>query len=108
MAEPAAISRVLLQLPDEAAELGFDSVVVGTLLDGNTSETKTILAGWKSVAAKAASMGDVSESSSTRSNPLFDRAALMIPIWQKRADDEDIVSGTNVRQRGASHTAKRV
>lgn len=108
MADAAVVSRVLLQLPDEAPEMGFDTAIVNTLLDNGTSENKTILAGWKSVAAKAATMGDVSESSSSRTNPLFDRAAQMIPIWQKRADDEDLAAGTNVRQRGASHTARRV
>ncbi len=108
MADDATIQRVLIQLPEVAGDLGFTNVVIGTLLDANTSETKVILAGWKAVAAKAATMGDVSESSSSRTNPLFDRAAQMIAIWQKRSDDEDISAGTNVRQRGASHTAVRV
>lgn len=108
MADAAVISRVLLQLPDESPEMGFDSVIVSTLLDGGTTETKVILAGWKAIAAKAATMGDVTESSSSRTNPLFDRANLMIPIYQAAADKEDLAAGTNVRQRGASHTAKRV
>jgi hypothetical protein len=108
VAEDVAIQRVLLQLPEVSVELGFDTTVIGLLLDAPTTETKVILAGWKAVAAKAATMGDVSESSSSRTNPLFDRAQLMIPIWQKRADDEDLASGTNVRQRGASRTAVRV
>lgn len=108
MADDVAIQRVLLQLPEVASDLGFDTSIIGSLLDGNTTETKVILAGWRAVAAKAATMGDVSESSSSRTNPLFDRAQLMIPIWQARADQEDLASGTNVRQRGASHTAVRV
>jgi len=108
MADDVVIQRVLIQLPEVASDLGFTSVVIGTLLDNGTSETKVILAGWRTIAAQAATMGDVSESSSSRTNPLFDRAAQMIAIWQKRSDDEDIVAGTNVRQRGASHTAVRV
>lgn len=108
MADATLINRVLIQLPEVAEDLGFTQIIIGTLLDNGTSETKVILAGWQAVAAKAATMGDVSESSSSRSNPLFDRASLMIPIWQKRSDDEDMLAGTNVRQRGASHTAVRV
>lgn len=108
MADQAVIDRVFLQLPDEASDMGFSGAIVGSLLDSGTSENKVILAGWQAVASKAATMGDVSESSSSRSNPLFDRASLMIPIWQKRADDEDLAAGTNVRQRGKSLRAKRV
>jgi hypothetical protein len=108
MADQAAVTRVLLQLPDESPTMGFGADTVAALLDAPTTETKVILAGWRAVAAKAAAMGDVNESSSSRTNPLFDRAAQMIPIWQARADSEDMAAGTNVRQRGASRTAVRV
>lgn len=108
MADQTVINRVLIQLPEVAPDLGFTTDVIANLLDSPLSEIKVILAGWRAVAAQASTMGDVSESSSSRTNPLFDRAVLMIPIWQARSDQEDLAAGSNVRQRGASHTAVRV
>jgi uncharacterized protein with ATP-grasp and redox domains len=107
VADFAAISAVKLQIADEAEELGFDDTIIGTMLDSGLTETKTILAVWRGIAAKSAAVEDVSESGSSRTTRLFDRAAQMITIWQSRADAEALAAGTLERQRFASHKMVR-
>ena len=109
MADQAAIDAVKAQLPDEAASFGFDDVVIGAMLDSGASQAKSILAGWRAVAAKTATFTDVNESGSSRNlSSLNVNAREMISIWQSQVDREDMNAGLNVRQRFASHRAKRV
>lgn len=110
MADQLMIDAVKLQLADEATDLGFTDELIGTLLDGGTSQTKTILAGWRAIAAKSAATEDVSESGSSRTVRLHERAIEMIRDWQARADVEDKLALTDPLGRGrfASHRATRV
>ena len=109
MAQQELIDAVKVQLPDEAADLGFTDAIISALLDSGTTQTKAILAGWRMVAAKTATYTDVSESGSSRNmSALNVNAREMISIWQAQSDKEDTNEGTNVRQRFASYTATRV
>jgi uncharacterized protein with ATP-grasp and redox domains len=107
VADSAAIAAVQLQIADEAEELGFDDTMISTMLDSGLTETKTILAIWRGIAAKSAAVEDISESGSSRTARLFDRAAQMITIWQTRADAEAVSLGTLEKQRFASHKMVR-
>lgn len=107
MADSAAITQVQLQVADEAESLGFDDTVISTMLDSGLSEVKTILAVWRGIAAKSAAVEDVSESGSSRTTKLFERATQMVTIWQLRADAEDAQSGTLQKQRFSSYTIVR-
>jgi hypothetical protein len=110
VADQSAIDSVKLQLADEATDLGFTDIIIGTLLDNGTSETKVILAGWRAIAAKSAATEDVSESGSSRTLRLHERAIEMIRDWQSRADIEDKALLTDGLGRGrfASHKITRV
>lgn len=90
MADQSAIDAVLLDLADEAVELGFTEIIIGAMLDGGLSATKVTLAGWQSIAGKMTTDMDISESGSSRSfGSLFDKATKMIEIWQAKSDKED-------------------
>ncbi len=109
MAAQASIDAVNLQLPDEAEEMGIDEDVIGAFLDSGLSQTKTILACWRAIAAKASTVTDVNESGSSRSAPVFDRAKQMIDFWQIRSDEEDKAAYTlPVREHATLHTGVRV
>lgn len=109
MATQAAIDSVKIQLADEAEELGIDEIVIESWLDSGLSETKSILAGWRAIAAKTVGTEDVSESGSSRTIRLHERAVEMVRDWQARSDAEDQQTGTlPAKQRGASRTFIRV
>jgi hypothetical protein len=110
VAEQTAIDSVKLQLADEASDLGFTDAMITNLLDSGLTQTKTILAGWRAIAAKSAATEDVSESGSSRTIRLHERAIEMIRDWQARADVEDKALLTDGLGRGrfASHRATRV
>jgi len=109
VADSAAISSVKLQLADEAEDLGIDDTIIETWLDSGLSQTKAILAGWRAIAAKTVSTEDVSESGSSRTIRLHERAVELVRDWQARADAEDAASGTGIaKPHAASRTATRV
>lgn len=110
MADQSAIDAVKLQLADEATDLGFTDTIIGNLLDSGLTATKAILAGWQSIAAKSAATEDVSESGSSRTLRLHERAVEMIRTWQAKADLEDKLLLTDPLGRGrfASHKITRV
>lgn len=110
MADPAAIAAVKVQLPDEAVTLGVTDAYIAALLDVPTTQTKTILASWRAIAAKTVMVEDVSESGSSRTSRLHENAREMITIWQARADMEDKLAVTDTLGHGrfASHKATRV
>lgn len=109
MADQAAIDSVKIQLADEAETLGIDEIVIESWLDSGLTQTKAILAGWRAIAAKTVGTEDVSESGSSRTIRLHERAVELIRDWQARADAEDQLSGTlPAKQHGSSLTAKRV
>jgi hypothetical protein len=108
MADSAQIAAVSLQIPDEAESLGFDTQAISDLLDSGLSQTKTILAVLNGMAAKSASIEDISESGSSRSSKFFDNLKALIDYWQSRADKEDIVAGNAVKENARVYTAVRV
>lgn len=110
MADQSAIDSVKLQLADEASDLGFTDQMISDLLDSGLTQTKTILAGWRSIAAKSAATEDISESGSSRTIRLHERALEMVRDWQGRADFEDksLLTDGLGRGRFASHKATRV
>lgn len=109
MAEQAAIDAVKIQLPGEAESFGIDDAIIGAELDTGTTKTKTILTMLRAIAAKSASMEDVSENGSSRTNRLNERVMELIRDWQARADAEDAASGNlPVKQNARVHTAVRV
>lgn len=109
MADQAAIDSVKIQLADEADDLGIDDIVISSWLDAGLTQTKAILAGWRAIAAKTVGTEDVSESGSSRTIRLHERAVELVRDWQARADAEDQQSGTlPAKARGSSLTLKRV
>lgn len=110
MADQSAVDSVKLQLADEASDLGFTDAIIGALLDDGVTQTKIILAGWQAIAAKSAATEDISESGSSRTIRLHERAIEMIRTWQTRADLEDKLILTDPLGRGrfASHKITRV
>ncbi len=109
MATTAAIDAIKIQLPDEVEDMGVDDDVIAGFIDSGLSQNKTMLALWRVIAGKAATVTDVSEAGSSRSLPLFDRAKQMIDFFQNRSDVEDQQSETlPARVHGVSHTAVRV
>ena len=109
MASQSAIDAITIQLPDEAEDFGLDETIVGNFIDSGLSTTKVMLECWRVLAAKTSTITDVSESGSSRTMPLFDRAKLMVDFWQLRSDDEDRqTSVLPVRAHAASHKAVRV
>jgi hypothetical protein len=111
VADQAVIDAVLLDLADEAVELGFDSTIIGTMLDAGVTQTKVTLAGWYAIAGKMTTDLDISESGSSRSfGSLFDKARQMIEVWQKKADAEDDLTNSDStgKARARIHTAVRV
>lgn len=108
MADQSAIDAVKLQIPDEAASLGFDDTAIGALLDGGLSSAKTILTVLRGMMAKAASLEDVSEAGSSRSTRFFDNLRQLIDVWQNVADKEDKTAGTNAKEGLRFYTITRV
>jgi hypothetical protein len=109
MANVAEINAVKLQIPDEAASLGFDDAAIGNLLDSGLSSVKTILTILRGMSAKASSFEDVSEAGSSRSSRFFDNLRQLIDVWQKLADKEDAATGVNKEKEGLKfHTITRV
>lgn len=109
MADVSAINAVKLQIPDEAASLGFDDATIGALLDSGLSFSKTVLTIVRGMLAKAASFEDVSESGSSRSSRFFDNLRQMIDVWQKVVDDEGLANNINTKKEGLRfHTITRV
>ena len=109
MAEQAAIDSVKIQLADEAEDLGIDEIVIESWLDSGLSETKSILAGWRAIAAKTVGTEDVIESGSSRTIRLHERAIELIRDWQARADAEDQLSGNlPAKQHAKLYTSTRV
>lgn len=109
MADQAAIDSIRkLHLADEATDLGITDEVIGSWVDSGLSQTK-ILAGWPAIAAKTVGIEDVSESGSSRTIRLHDRAIALITDWQARADAEDQQSGTlPAKQHSRLYTGIRV
>lgn len=110
MASQAAIDSVKLQLPAESLDtsIGITDSVISAQVDSN-GETKTILFCLRATAAKIASIEDVSESGSNRTNRFHERLMAMIADWQSRADAEDAAAGNlPVKQNAKVHTAVRV
>jgi hypothetical protein len=110
VADQSAIDAVKAQLPDEADALGVSDTIIGDLLDSGLTQTKTILASWRAIAAKTIMVEDVSESGSSRTSRLHENAREMITMWQGRSDVEDKLALTDPLGRGrfASHKATRV
>lgn len=108
MADPADITAVQTQIPDEADTFGFDDAVIGTILDSGLSHNKTILAVWRGIAAKTMTYTDVNESGSSRNLSIMNlNAREMVTYWQAQVDREDAVAGTSQVQRFKSHTTTR-
>lgn len=108
MADISAINAVKLQIPDEAASLGFDDTAVGALLDGGLSFSMTVLTVLRGMLAKAASLEDVSEAGSSRSSRFFDNLRQLIDVWQAVVNKEDTAAGTNVKEGIKFYTITRV
>lgn len=109
MAEQAAIDSVKIHLADEAVDLGITDVIIGGWLDSGLTQTKSILAGWRAIAAKTVGTEDVSESGSSRTIRLHERALELVRDWQARADAEDQQAGTlPAKQFARQYTITRV
>lgn len=109
MATAATLTSVKLQLPDEALSMGLDDTAIAGFIVTFATSDKVLLACWRVIAGKAATITDVSESGSSRQIPLFDRAKQMIDFYQQRSDAEDQqASLIPVRAHGASLRAVRV
>ena len=109
MADQAAINSVKVQLADEASALGITDILIGNWLDSGLTQTKTILHGWRAIAAKTVGTEDVSESGSSRTIRLHERALELVRDWQLRADAEDQQTGTlPAKQYAKLYTSTRV
>ena len=109
MASQATIDSVKLHLADESEDLGITEEVISTWLDSGLSTTKTILAGWRAIAAKTVGTEDVSESGSSRTIRLHERAVELVRDWQARSDAEDQQSGAlPAKQHARQYVVTRV
>lgn len=109
MADSAAINSVKIQLADEVTDLGITDILIGNWLDSGLTQTKAILYGWRAIAAKTVGTEDVSESGSSRTIRLHERAIELIRDWQARADAEDQQTGTlPAKQSARIYTSTRV
>ena len=109
MADQTSIDAVKIHIADEAATLGIDDAIISTWLDSGLSQTKAVLAAWRAIAAKTVGIEDVSESGSTRTVRLHERALELIRDWQARADAEDALIGDlPPKAHAKSHTSVRV
>ena len=107
MATTAQIATVKLVLPDEAVSLGVTDDIISSQIDA-VGVTKTVLFSLRAIAAKIASVEDITESGSSRTQKFHDRLMLMITDWQARADAEDMQTGTLPPKMHAKlHTATR-
>lgn len=93
MATETEISAVKIHLADEAEDLGIDDAILSAWLDSGLTQTKTVLSAWRAIAAKTVGVEDISESGSSRTNRLHERAIDLIRDWQARADAEDAAIG---------------
>lgn len=109
MADAAVITAVKAQIPDEAADLGFDDSVITALLDSGLSQSKTILAVLRGMSAKSVGMASsITENSSSRTVDFFNNLARLIEVWTQTVKDEDVAAGTNVKEGARIYTAVRV
>jgi hypothetical protein len=111
MAQQADIDSVKVQLPDAdiLTEFGLDDITLGAILDSGASISQTILAGWRSIAAKTATMTDVSESGSSRNlSTLNANAREMCTLWQTQVDKELNSTGQELIRRWTSYKTTRV
>ena len=92
MATQAQIDAVRIQLPDESVDLGLTYTIIGSEID-SVGQTKAILFGLRAIAAKIASVEDISESGSSRTVQFHNRIMAMIADWQARSDAEDAATG---------------
>lgn len=108
MATQAEIDAVRIQLPDEATDLGVTDTIINSEID-SVGQTKTILFGLRAIAAKIASIEDISESGSSRTIQFHNRIMAMIADWQTRSDAEDAATGKLPPKMNAKiHTSVRV
>lgn len=108
MATQAEIDAVKIQLPDEADDLGVTDAIISSQID-SVGQTKTILFGLRAIAAKIASVEDVSESGSSRTVQFHNRVMAMITDWQARSDAEDTAAGNLPKKLNAKvYTGVRV
>lgn len=109
MADQAVVTAVKLQVPDEAADLGFDDAAIGALLDSGLSQSKAILAVLRGISAKASSMAtSISENSSSRSVDFFNNLKQLIDVWTQAVKDEDLATGTIAKEGAKIYTSVRV
>lgn len=109
MADQAAIDSVKIHLADEAEDLGITDTIINGWLDSGLTQTKSILSGWRAIAAKTVGTEDVSESGSSRTIRLHERALELVRDWQARADAEDQQAGTlPAKQFARQYTITRV
>ena len=108
MADASVVASVVLQVPDEATELGFDADAINALLDSGLSQSKAILAVLRGISAKSASFEDISESGSSRTVRFFDNVKSLIDYWQTQVDKEDVLAGTAAKAGARIYTAVRV
>ena len=108
MATPAQIDAVKLQLPDEAEAFGIDDAVIDAQFNLGLSQSRVILFALRAIAAKSASLEDISESGSSRTQRLNERVLELIRDWTAVADKEDLATGTIAKEGARIYTAVRV
>ena len=108
MATSAQIDAVKLQLPDEAEAFGVTDQVINDYIDAGNSQTKTILFTLRAIAAKAASLEDISESGSSRTQRLHERVLELIRDWTIVEGKEELASATVGKEGARIYTAVRV
>lgn len=109
MAEAAQITAVKLQIPDEAADLGFDDTAIAALLDSGLSQSRTILAVLRGLSAKATSVAtSITENNSSRSVDFFNNLRQLVAVWEQAVKDEDLAAGTVAKANARVYTAVRV
>jgi hypothetical protein len=111
MADQADIDTVKVQLPEQEilTEFGLDDITLGAILDSGSTQSQTILAAWRAIAAKTATYTDVNESGSSRNlSALNANAREMCTLWQTQVDKEMNAAGTELIRRWTSHKTTRV
>lgn len=108
MASDVQIASVKVLLPDGATSYGLTDEIIGSQID-SVGQTKAVLFSLRAIAAKVASIEDISESGSSRTHKFHERLMAMITDYQARADAEDKAEGDlPSREHGGSWKAIRV
>lgn len=89
MADEADINQVLVNIPDEYEQYGWDQDKIEDMLDANLTPTAVTVSFYKGMVARTSQIVSVSESGSSRSlGDIYRNAMDLLKYWQGELDKE--------------------